>query len=61
LLTDPLLVASPSIPRPGKPSSLTAQQLRDPKTAAVIVTHDAAEARTLADRLLMLVIGRIAQ
>ncbi len=38
-----------------------AVQLRETQTAAVIVTHDATEARALADRLLVLVDGRIAQ
>jgi tungstate transport system ATP-binding protein len=36
-------------------------QLRETRTAAVIVTHDASEAVALADRLLVLVDGRIAQ
>ncbi len=38
-----------------------AAQLRDTQTAAVIVTHDATEALALADRLLVLVDGRIAR
>jgi tungstate transport system ATP-binding protein len=38
-----------------------AARLRETQTAAVIVTHDAAEARVLADRLLVLVDGRIAR
>ena len=38
-----------------------AVQLRETRTAAVIVTHDASEAVALADRLLVLVDGRIAQ
>jgi tungstate transport system ATP-binding protein len=36
-------------------------QLRETRTAAVIVTHHAAEAGVLADRVLMLVDGRIAR
>ena len=38
-----------------------AARLRETQTAAVIVTHDASEALALADRLLVLVDGRIAQ
>ena len=38
-----------------------AVQLRETRTAAVIVTHDASEAVALADRLLVLVEGRIAR
>jgi len=38
-----------------------AMQLRETRTAAVIVTHDASEAVALADRLLVLVDGRIAR
>jgi tungstate transport system ATP-binding protein len=38
-----------------------AVQLRETRTAAVIVTHDATEARALADRLLVLVDGRVAR
>ena len=38
-----------------------AARLRETQTAAVIVTHDAAEALELADRLLVLANGRIAQ
>src|SRR5918997_3313950 len=38
-----------------------AARLRETQTAAVIVTHDATDARALADRLLLLVDGRIAQ
>jgi tungstate transport system ATP-binding protein len=38
-----------------------AVQLRETQTAAVIVTHDATDARALADRLLILVNGHIAQ
>jgi tungstate transport system ATP-binding protein len=38
-----------------------AARLRETKTAAVIVTHDATDARALADRLLILVNGHIAQ
>jgi len=38
-----------------------AARLRETKTAAVIVTHDATDALALADRLLILVDGRIAQ
>jgi tungstate transport system ATP-binding protein len=38
-----------------------AARLRETKTAAVIVTHDVTDARALADRLLVLVDGRIAQ
>jgi tungstate transport system ATP-binding protein len=38
-----------------------AARLRETRTAAVIVTHDAAEARALADRLLVLIDGCIAQ
>ena len=38
-----------------------AARLRETRTAAVIVTHDASEAVALADRLLVLVDGRIAR
>ena len=38
-----------------------AARLRETETATVIVTHDATEAFTLGDRLLVLVDGRIAQ
>jgi tungstate transport system ATP-binding protein len=38
-----------------------AVQLRETQTAAVIVTHDATDARALADRLLVLVDGRVAR
>src|SRR5215207_7589252 len=38
-----------------------AARLRETQTAAVIVTHDATDALALADRLLVLVDGRIAQ
>ena len=37
-----------------------AARLRDTQTAALIVTHDAADTRVLADRLLLLTNGRIA-
>jgi ABC-type sulfate/molybdate transport systems ATPase subunit len=38
-----------------------AARLRETQTAAVIVTHDATEAVAIADRLLVMVNGRIAR
>ena len=59
LLDEPFAALDPATRDALQPE--LADRLRETRTAAVIVTHDAADTRVLADRLLVLTDGSIAQ